>query len=97
MVSTEIVTPSEDSSAIGARVLKHSTISEIVSFGNAIRDGVVGPRDCEDAEGAEEDGAAVGVFDTDLYGGSDKDSYLTSMTSTGSNINSISIERILEV
>ncbi|KAF7835658.1 uncharacterized protein G2W53_010517 [Senna tora] len=83
--------------AIGARVLKHYTISEIVSFGNAIRDGVVGPRDCEDAEGAEEDGAAVGVFDTDLYGGSDKDSYLTSMASTGSNINSISIEKNLEV
>ncbi|KAF7828182.1 uncharacterized protein G2W53_019346 [Senna tora] len=67
LVSIEIVTPSEDSSAIGTRVLKHSTISEIVSFGNAIRDGVVGPRDCEYAEGAEEDGAAVGVFDTDFY------------------------------
>ncbi|KAF7824493.1 uncharacterized protein G2W53_022637 [Senna tora] len=80
-----------------ARVLKHSTISEVVSFRNAIRDGVVGPRDCEDAGGAEEDGAADGVFDMDLYGGSDKDSYLTSMAPTRSNINSISIERILEV
>ncbi|KAF7831799.1 uncharacterized protein G2W53_014132 [Senna tora] len=82
---------------LGARVLKHSTISEVVSFGNVVRDGVVGPRDCEDAGGADEDGAVVGVFDTDLYGGSDKDSYLTSMAPTGSNINSISIERILEV